>query len=174
MNDMSSNKPLAGQTPDDRGAAMPEDLFRLHARAVFAVCLANTHNHHDAEDVMQAVFLKATAKISSLRESARARAWLLQVARRECIDFHRRRKPVEPLLYEPSIPNSDDNAAGQRLHVAIQKLPKNYREAIVLYYMDGRSSSGVAASLGTTKAAVRQRLVRARAMLHDLLKEDRS
>ena len=128
MNDMNSNKTRAENAPHDHGAAIPEDLYRLHARAVFAVCLANTHNYHDAEDVMQAVFLKATAKLSSLRESSRARAWLLQVARRECIDFHRRRKPVEPLLDEPpdSIPdgNIDDSAAGRRLHAAIQKLPE--------------------------------------------------
>jgi RNA polymerase sigma-70 factor (ECF subfamily) len=152
---------------------MPAALFRSHAQAVFAVCLANTQNYHDAEDAMQAVFLKAIAKTSTLREPARARAWLLQVARRTCIDFHRRRKPAEPLLDEPSTPPTSGNVLGERLHEAIQKLPQNYREAIVLYYLDGRNCSGVAASLGTTEPAVRQRLVRARAMLHDLLQEER-
>jgi RNA polymerase sigma-70 factor, ECF subfamily len=173
MDEMSSNKPWVGPAPEDCGEGLPAGLFRLHGQVVFAVCLANTQNYHDAEDVMQAVFLKAVAKASSLREPARARAWLLQVARRECIDFHRRRKPVERLLEEPSAPAAGDNAAGQRLHEAIQKLPQNYREAIVLYYMDGRDCSGVAASLGTTEPAIRQRLVRARAMLHDLLQEER-
>ena len=33
--------------------ATPETLYRAHGRAVFAVCLANTHNHHDAEDVLR-------------------------------------------------------------------------------------------------------------------------
>jgi RNA polymerase sigma-70 factor (ECF subfamily) len=172
MNETSSQEPRAEQTPDDRGAAMPATLFRLHAPAVFAVCLANTPNYHDAEDVLQAVFLKAVAKSSGLREPARARAWLLQVARRACVDFHRRRKPVEPLVHEPVTPPAGDNAAGERLHAAIQKLPQNYREAIVLYYLDGRNCSGVAVSLGTTEAAVRQRLVRGRALLHELLAEE--
>jgi len=49
MNDMNSNKPCAQQAAEDRGAATSEDLFRLHAQAVFAVCLSNTHNHHDAD-----------------------------------------------------------------------------------------------------------------------------
>jgi RNA polymerase sigma-70 factor (ECF subfamily) len=173
MNEIRSNKPRAGETPEDRGAAVPAALFGVHAPAVFAVCLANTHNYHDAEDVMQAVFLKAVAKTASLREPAQARAWLLQVARRACIDFHRRRKPMEPLLEEPSTPAAGGDPVCQRLHTAIQKLPPSYREAIVLYYLDGRNCSGVAASLGTTEAAVRQRLVRARAMLHDLLAEER-
>jgi RNA polymerase sigma-70 factor (ECF subfamily) len=76
-------------------------------------------------------------------------------------------------LDEPSTPSPSGNADWQRLHEAIQKLPQNYREAIVLYYLDGRNCSGVATSLGTTEPAVRQRLVRARAMLHDLLQEER-
>ena len=174
MNDTNPNTSRAEDTADGDGAVTPEELFRLHARAVFAVCLANTHNHHDAEDVMQGVFLKATAKLSSLRELARARAWLLQVARRQCIDFHRKRKPAEPLLDDPMDTPPDDGGASRRLHAAIQRLPESYREAIVLYYMDGRKSSSVAASLGITEAAVRQRIVRARAMLHDLLEGDRS
>lgn len=72
MDETNSDKPLVGQAPDDRGAPTPAALFRLHARALFAVCLANTRNYHDAEDVLQAVFLKAIAKTPCLREPTRA------------------------------------------------------------------------------------------------------
>ncbi len=96
----------------------------------------------------------------------------MQVARRLCVDFHRKRKPTELLLAEPPTLPSRDEVLCQRLHEAIQKLPQNYREAIVLYYLDGRKCANVATSLGTTEPAVRQRLVRARAMLHGLLQED--
>jgi RNA polymerase sigma factor (sigma-70 family) len=170
---MIPDKPSAQQAVEDRGVLTPETLFRLHGQAVFAVCLANTRNHHDAEDVMQAVFLKAIATTSGLREPARARAWLSQVARRACVDLHRRRKPVEPLVDEPSTPVAGGKMVCERLHEAIRRLPQDYREAIVLYYLDGRNCSGVAASLGATEPAIRQRLVRARAMLHDLLQDER-
>jgi RNA polymerase sigma-70 factor (ECF subfamily) len=169
VKEMNSNKPRPEQPADDATAAS----FRCHAQAVFAVCLANTQNYHDAEDVMQAVFLKATTGISRLREPARVRAWLLQVARRECSDFHRGRKQAAPLLEEPSAPRPTANLVCERLLEAIQKLPQNYREAIVLYYLDGRNCSSVAASLGIAEPAVRQRLVRARVMLHDFLQEER-
>jgi RNA polymerase sigma-70 factor, ECF subfamily len=170
---MIVKKPTAEPAQGDCDTATPEGLFRCHAQAVFAVCLANTKNYHDAEDVVQAVFAKAVAKIPTLRQPSRARAWLLQVARRTCVDFHRRRRQAEPLLEEPSAPPPMANGACERLHEAIQKLPLNYREVIVLYYLDSRSCSNVAASLGLAEPAVRQRLVRARAMLHDLLQEDR-
>jgi RNA polymerase sigma factor (sigma-70 family) len=170
---MNSNQPRPEPAADDPMAAMAAALFRCHASAVFAVCLANTRNYHDAEDVMQAVFLKATAEISSLREPSKARAWLLQVARRGCIDFHRRRKRTEPLLEEPPAPPAGADTARQRLHEAIRRLPQSYREVIVHYYLEGRNCSSVAASLGMAEPAVRQRLVRARAMLHKFLEEER-
>ena len=84
---MDCNRPRPETAVDDRDLATPDALFRAHGQAVFAVCLANTRNHHDAEDIMQAVFLKSIAKVSSVREPARVRAWLMQVARRLCVDF---------------------------------------------------------------------------------------
>ena len=171
---MEANGPRPETAEEDRDSATPDALFRAHAPAVFAVCLANTRNHHDAEDIMQAVFLKSIAKASTVREPTHVRAWLMQVARRLCVDFHRKRKPTEPLAAEPSIPLSQSEDSRQRLHEAIQKLPQNHRETIVLYYLDGRKCSSVAASLGIAEPAVRKRLMRARVMLHDLLQEDQS
>ena len=171
---MDFDGPRPETAAEDRHTATPDALFRAHGQAVFAVCLANTRNHHDAEAIMQAVFLKSIAKMTSLREPARVRGWLMQVARRMCVDFQRKRKPTEPLAAEPPTPPSTDEVPCQRLHEAIQRLPDNYREAIVLYYLDGRKCANVAASLGIAEPAVRQRLVRARAMLHELLQEDRT
>jgi RNA polymerase sigma-70 factor (ECF subfamily) len=171
---METDGPGPETVAADRDTATPDALFRAHAPAVFAVCLANTQNHHDAEDIMQAVFVKSIDKASSVREPARVRAWLMQVARRLCVDFHRKRKPAEQLIAEPPAPPLHDEVPCQRLHDAIQQLPESYREAIVLYYLDGRKCSSVAATLGIAEPAVRQRLMRARVMLHDLLQEDRT
>ena len=171
---MDSTRPRPETAADDRDSATPDVLFRAHGQAVFAVCLANTRNHHDAEDIMQAVFLKSIVKASSVREPAKVRGWLMQVARRLCVDVHRKRKPTEPLVADPPMPTAPDEIRCQRLHEAIQKLPENYREAIALYYLDGRKCASVAASLGIAEPTVRQRLFRARAMLHDLLQEDRT
>lgn len=171
---MDSTRPRPETAADDRDSATPDALFRAHGQAVFAVCLANTRNHHDAEDIMQAVFLKSIVKASSVREPAKIRGWLMQVARRLCVDFHRKRKPTEPLVADPPTPAAPDEIRCQRLYEAIQKLPEKYREAIALYYLDGRNCSSVAASLGIAEPTVRQRLFRARAMLHDHLQEDRT
>lgn len=151
---------------------LPATLYRLHRPAVFAVCLANARNFHDAEDLVQVVFLKATAAWVALRSPACARAWLLQVARRTCVDYYRSRKPTEPLRAEPTDRSEPADPRVEWLHAALQRLPASQREVLALYYLDGRDCASVAQALETTAAAVRQRLVRARAALHELLRED--
>jgi RNA polymerase sigma-70 factor (ECF subfamily) len=154
------------------GALSPEALVRSHAAVVLAVCLAYTHNRHDAEDAMQDVFVKAFRKFHTLRDPDRVRAWLLQIARRTCIDHQRRHRLAAPISEDVAAPRTPGKAAVEGLHRAIARLPEEYRETITLYYLDGRSCAAVGQSLGISEVAVRQRLVRARLMLHDLLVEE--
>lgn len=156
------------------GDLTPEGLFRFYGPPVLAICLANVRNLHDAEDIMQEVFIKALRKLDALRDPLRAKSWLIRIARRACADHYRRRDPETQVLRDDVAARSAvGNHLADRLHHAIQGLPQEYREAITLYYIDGRNSGGVAACLGITEAATRQRLVRARLMLHDLLREEK-
>ena len=165
----------AASNDSTEGRAMtPEVLVCSYASAVLAVCLANTRNLHDAEDVMQDVFIKAFASLHTLRDPGRVRAWLLQIARRTCIDHRRRRVLTATMPDDVPAPSTSTSGDVERLHAAIARLPENYRETIALYYLDGRNCASVAEALDITESAVRQRLVRARLMLHDLLVEDRT
>ncbi|MGD8499492.1 MAG: sigma-70 family RNA polymerase sigma factor [Phycisphaerales bacterium] len=154
----------------------PEILVREHASAVLGLCMAYTENFHDSEDIMQDVFLKAFTKLGTLRDHTRARQWLLTIARRRCIDHFRKRRACYSIAEAEAVPARPDrdNEHIARVHSAISKLPDGYREAIALYYLDGRDCAGVARSLGTSNTAARRRLVRARLMLHELLLEDKS
>ena len=124
---------------------------------------------------MQDVFLQAFTKLWTLRDPTRVRPWLLKIAKRMCIDYYRKRQPCYSIaeIDAPARPDYGNEHIIQ-VHKAISKLPENYREAITLYYLDGRDCAGVARSLGISEAAIRQRLFRARLMLHDLLLEDKS
>ena len=148
-----------------------EMMVRLHKQTVFAVCLANTRSVHDAEDMTQEVFLKAFKKLDSLRDQDRARAWLTRIARNACVSHHRKKRPSTSSVLDEIPARSQSNPLVDRLHEALAELPDEYRETISLYYLDGRSCATVGASLGVTEAAVRQRLVRGRLMLHNLLEE---
>jgi RNA polymerase sigma-70 factor (ECF subfamily) len=173
------------KSPDNSEASRPltpQMLVRKYASAVLGLCIAHTKNFHDSEDIMQEVFLKAFTKIHTLRDTDRVRPWLMQIARRMCIDYHRKR-PAAQTMPDPSrqglaviqnLPASSrtDVEQTERLYEAISKLPDGYREPITLYYLDGRSCAGVARTLGLSEDAVRSRLVRARFRLHEILSED--
>lgn len=151
----------------------PDDLVRTHKSAILGVCLAHTRSVHDAEDVMQDVFLKALTKVNTLRDPAKARPWLLKIARRMCCDLYRRGKFAQRLPVDIAARDDDRESVIEELHTAIGKLPPEYRETLCLYYLDGKKCSSIAESLGISPTNARQRLVRARLKLHDLLKEDR-
>jgi RNA polymerase sigma-70 factor (ECF subfamily) len=150
----------------------PRTLVQKYASAVLGLCIAHTKNFHDSEDIMQEVFLKAFKKIHTLRDADCVRSWLMQIARRMCIDYHRKR-PTAQAKPENLLASSGTSAEQtERLYEAISRLPDGYRESITLYYLDGRNCAGVAKTLGLSEDAVRSRLVRARLRLHEILSED--
>jgi len=150
----------------------PESLFRDHWRAVLALCLARTPSLADAEDAAQEVMGKAIAKLGSLRDPTKIRGWLFEIARRVCSDFARRRRPIQLLTDQVPVPVRAVDPRLDQLQMAITRLPLPYREVITIYYLDGRSSAELASTLGITPAAARQRLSRARLLLHKLMAED--
>ena len=176
MGSMSDEAATSASRTERAGgeAITAELLVGRYAQAVFALCLAHTRNTHDAEDAMQETFVKALTGLDSLRQPDKLRPWLLQIARRTCVDRLRRRKAADRGLTDVEPPPPADRSQVERLHGAIAGLPAETRETITLYYLDGRSTSSVAAALGISEPAVRQRLFRGRAMLHDLLTEGRT
>jgi RNA polymerase sigma-70 factor (ECF subfamily) len=163
-----------GQAGDTTETPMPEVMVRRHASAVWGVCLAHTRNIHDSEDIMQDVFIKAFTKLHTLKDPGRLRGWLLQIARRACIDFLRGRVSERQAVRNMPAERHVMDKRVLRIHKAISQLPDNYREPIILYYLDGRDCRGVAQALGISETAVRSRLTRARLQLHKILREDES
>jgi RNA polymerase sigma factor (sigma-70 family) len=162
----------AEDVPGQDQAVSLEDLVRQSRTAIFGLCFVYTRNVHDAEDLLQETLLRAVAGIRELRDPRSLRAWVMQIARRICINHCRRKRYTETLPEDLAAPSQDVDTRPQRLQAALASLPQEYRETVSIYYMDGRSCAGVAEALGINEAAVRVRLARGRWMLHELLKED--
>ncbi len=161
-----------GKDANAHSTITPQELVRKYASAVLGLCIAHTKNFHDSEDIMQDVFIKAISKLDTLRDTSRTRAWLMQIARRKCIDYHRNRLVTKPISEEIKSPVIEKENQIRRLHEAISKLPDEYREPITLYYLSGQNCSNVAKTLGISEDAVRKRLVRARLKLHEILSKE--
>ena len=160
---------------DDQQAL--EQILRRHAPMVMHVCRSFLWNPADCEDATQAVFVLLVKKSRSLLRHDSIAGWLHNVAvktsqsRRRSI--HRKREvnlecDVEALTKEPweSIANAQEY---ETLHLEISRLPKRYRDVIVLCHLNGMSRSVAAENLDTTTSAIKASLARARKLLRHRL-----
>jgi RNA polymerase sigma-70 factor, ECF subfamily len=128
-----------------------------------------------AADLFQNVWLKLAKHAAGLRPDSNVRAWLYTVARREYISFRRAQAlDLSRLLVldlQGPEPASDAALDAQllALKAACDKLSDADREVVLLSCTEGLDSDGVAEVLGISNAALRQRLVRARRRLGELL-----
>ena len=115
---------------------------------------------------------RAYERYPQLREREKLPQWLLRITANEARRLCQRRSrtvPLEDLPGEPAAPEQEmgDGALWQ----AVQSLPRDQREAVVLFYYEDLPTEEIARVLGTTPGAVRVRLSRAREKLRSILKE---
>jgi len=129
-----------------------------------------------SEDLAQDTFLAAWQQLRNLKEPEKLKSWLCGIARNLSQNALRQRHRVPTAVAEEleedslSSPLSPHDSAISReeagmLWKMLEDLPPNYREPMVLYYREQESVSAVAEALDISEDAVKQRLVRGRAML---------
>ena len=160
------------------------ELIRPYERSVFVMALSLLHNEADAEDVAQEAFLKAFRNLSSFRGEAKFGTWLISIVLNEARSRLRRNKtvrvdsldqePDEPGHISPAllrdwreIPSQVLERSEMRLILreAVDALPDNYREVLLLRDVEELSTLEAAAMLQISTASIKVRLHRARMML---------
>ncbi len=170
---------LAARTGD-------RDAFgRLVARyggVVTSISLSTVGNVATSEEVAQDVFLAAWRDLATLRNPSSFLPWLRQLTRNRALDVAKRaRRPeVRPALDEGALsaaidprPGAEDallrDEQASALLLALDALPADAREALTLFYREGRSVAQVARLLGLREDTVKKRLSRARGALREEL-----
>jgi RNA polymerase sigma-70 factor (ECF subfamily) len=148
-----------------------DDLVRLHAARVYAVCLAIVGRAADAEDLAQEALVTGFTRIASLRDHDRFGSWIATIAGNLSRNFIRQRANHERLLATQADCGSGEPGDPTDLRSALWRLPERFRIPLMLYYFDGRSTESIAATLDISPEAVRMRLCRARGELRKLLEK---
>jgi RNA polymerase sigma-70 factor (ECF subfamily) len=160
-----------------------EETVLPHLDAAFNYARWLTRNDADAEDVVQEACLRAVRFFSSLRDDD-ARAWLFAIVRNAWYSRMSRQSRAEESRLDPSRPDERRDDAldpEERLlqqhtvmlvRAALEQLPVDFREVIVLREMEGLSYKEIAAIVGVPIGTVMSRLARARERLQALLKLD--
>jgi RNA polymerase sigma-70 factor (ECF subfamily) len=156
---------------------MREKLLR-HLDAAYNLARWLCRSEHDAQDIVQESFVRAIRFIHQCRHDD-PRTWLLKIVRNTCTTWRGRRREAstgDERLEQVQSPPSDapDRALAQQQQAndvrrAIESLPDEFREAVVLREIEGLSYKEVAAVLGVPMGTVMSRLSRARERLKELL-----
>lgn len=141
-------------------------LYERYARMVHGILLSHLE-FADAEDVVQDVFIRAMQQLRSLRDPAAFGSWLAAIARRSATDLHRRQK-VSRAACDRTATSSPDQEAFAIL-AELQKLPKAYRETLVLRLVEGMTGPEIALRTGLAPDSVRVNLCRGMKLLREAL-----
>jgi RNA polymerase sigma factor (sigma-70 family) len=154
-------------------------LVTATSALVTAITTAETRDLEASRDAAQEAYLHAWRDLPSLRNPGSFLPWMRELARRRAREERgRTRAFVSGVLADGALSAAVDaapDAAEQFLQAeesrvlqqALDALPDEARETVVLFYREGRSAAQVARLLGISEAAVWQRLSRARAALRE-------
>ena len=152
-----------------------QDLLYRHAERM-------TGRVDDAEDVVQATFIKAHRSLRSCRDPERVGAWLFRIGANACKDFLKGRRrsavsldEVHGLTAESGDPEKDAELGNVRSEIerALRSLPDDQREAFLMKHVEGWSYGEMAECLGVSISALKMRVHRARDELQILLESYR-
>ena len=157
-----------------------EELMSRHEPRVFAVALKITGSHPDAYDATQDAFVTAFRRASTFRGEAAFGTWLYRIAINASKDIVRKRKPTQELEDEDadrshSTSSMDDAVVGRiELAEALQELPEEYREAVVMHDIGGVPYEEIARLTGVRIGTVKSRISRGRRRLAETLEPRRA
>ncbi len=159
-----------------------EEAVMPHIDAAYNLARWLTRNDADAQDMVQEAYLRALRFFGGFRGTD-AKAWLLTIVRNTCYTWLRRNRSPElscdfddvVLALESDGPDPETEqlmkAQARLVNDAIEKLPIEFREVVVLRELEELSYKEIAVVLGVPIGTVMSRLARARKRLMSSLQE---
>lgn len=176
MNRLAAEDPIrAALTRDDPVAV--ELIWDRYAAGLFAFLAGTLCSKHDAEDVLQAVFVRIVRKRRHLAKARCLDAYVCGIARNEAVSFlrRRRRKPVATLEDDAWLTAPDSGKPGaeliEELQAALTRLPQAQREVVVLKVYQDKTFREIAKLLDVSLNTAASRYRYAMERLRTLLKE---
>ena len=149
--------------------SLPE-LIEQHAALLYRYAYRLSGSAADAEDLTQQTFLTAHAKLTQLREPAKAKSWLCTILRHTYLKSRRgpNGRPVvslDDIAELADAPPSDTPIDPDELQAALNDMEEVYRSPLILFYFEEFSYREIAEQLQIPIGTVMSRLARGKASL---------
>jgi RNA polymerase sigma-70 factor (ECF subfamily) len=171
--DRAGQRGVTAASPDQRHQFSRQLLAAIPKLRAFALSLAAHADH--ADDLVQETLMKAWNHQDSFQPGTNIKAWLFTILRNQYFSqLRKRRREVEDAggEYAGSVttPGSQESQLDMAdLRIALQQLPHDQREAVVLVGASGLSYQEVAEISGVPVGTVKSRVNRGRNKLASLL-----
>ena len=141
-----------------------------YSHMVFRLAFARTKNNHDANDIMQEVFLRYMKNNKEFNDEEHKKAWLIKTT----INCS---KTLLSSAWFKKTTSLEDNIVEElkeksEVYYAVLKLSKKYRTVIHLFYYEDMSIAEIANLLNIKESTIKSQLNRARNKLREILKEE--
>lgn len=151
--------------------------YTPYVSAVILRALAGRACREDVEELCADVFVALWAHADQLDPEQGLRPWLAAVAKNKATDWLRWQRPSAPLPEDAPDPSPGPEELAQRrdqsarLWAAVDALGEPDRALFIRYYYEGDKLKTIAAELGLSQTAAKQRLFRGRKALRAALRE---
>jgi RNA polymerase sigma-70 factor, ECF subfamily len=150
-----------------------------HLDAAYNLARWLMRNEQDAQDVVQEAYLRAFRFFSGFR-GGDARAWLLKIVRNTCYTWLHANRPLQAAEFDENVFPPDSHAPNPEeivlqidsdtlVRKALEMLPPNSREVLILRELEGMSYKEIADITGMPIGSVMSSLSRARVRLRQVL-----
>ncbi|MEP6261328.1 MAG: sigma-70 family RNA polymerase sigma factor [Gillisia sp.] len=148
-----------------------EQLYRLYANKLFAVCLKYSNSYQQAEDNLQDGFMIIFDKIKQYQDKGSFEGWMKRIMINTTLQKYRKQTVFEIVneehYTEPDLEIDEEEVSVDYLLNIIQELPERYRQVFNLYAMDGFSHKEISEMLQITTGTSKSNLARARLILKE-------
>ena len=153
------------------------EIYNDNCDSILRLCYMYLKDSELAKDATQETFFKAYKKLNSFKELSSYNTWLTSIAINTCKNILRNSKYIatEISLYNAeyhihcSVSDSDKTIS---VSEAVSTLPQEFREVILLRYYRDLPIKDISKILSLPQTTVNYRLLKAKSLLKDILKED--
>jgi RNA polymerase sigma-70 factor (ECF subfamily) len=148
-----------------------DELWNEFNQKLLSYIESKVNNTHDAEDILQDVFVKIYNSIDQLETQAAIKSWIYRIMKNTIIDFYKKKKDISvspDTLYSIEVDYDDGDNMNDDISKCIGEiiftLPDKYQTVYDMYEKNNFKHREIAEALDISVSASKVRLKRAKDM----------